>query len=230
MQIGSLSGGGTSAQLFQFGAQIMRSTDLEVVTAEGDRVTISTDSARMLGYASLAGQSGDTSVTASAMQVSGSDSTSISVEGDLSKAELRDLQKVIKAFQQAATRGDATRLLDRLSRSDMDTIASVSGSASTEVVVTATSTEASTSSSESAEETVAPPPLPPPPPPPRNHEDGERSVGQAAGFVPTSVLLDNLAALLKGETGSERQPVGTRQHGVHHDQVSALTSLTETEA
>jgi hypothetical protein len=69
--------------------------------------------------------------------VSGSDSFSISVEGELSRKELADVRKVVKALQRAAAKGDAERLLHRLSRPDLDTIASVAGSVRSETVVSA---------------------------------------------------------------------------------------------
>ena len=191
MQVSGLSGAGSSVEYAQFGARLSRTTDLEVVTAEGDRVTISTASVRSVGYAGVSGTSGETRVAASALQASGSDSVTISVEGDLSKAEIVDLQKVIKAFQQAAARGDASRLLQRLSRPDLDTIASVEGSANTEVTTVATVATATTTAAEpaappsgptplqppSAEPPPPPPAEPPPPPPEHSRRHDSRSHG-----------------------------------------------------
>jgi hypothetical protein len=195
MQVNSLSGGGTSAQVYQVGVQTTRSTDLQIVTDEGDRVTISTDSIRTLGYASATAQSGNTSVAGAALQVSGSDSVSLSVEGELSHDELADLRKVIKMFQQAAARGDATRLLERLSKSELDTIASVSGSSTTETVVTVSELAASLPSAPAG---VQGPPPPPPKPP-----EGERTEGLATGILPGRLVFDSDAARHKSHAGHE---------------------------
>jgi hypothetical protein len=138
MQVTALSDGGTNIGLVQLGARTTRETSREVVTADGDRVTLSTSSTRALGYAAASGVSDTAQVSASALTVTGSDSVSLTVEGSLSHDELVDLQKVVKAFEKAAARGDATKLLDRLSRPDLDTIASVSGTASTQSQVSAT--------------------------------------------------------------------------------------------
>lgn len=137
MQASALSGTGMSASLLQIGFSTSRSTDLSIVTAEGDKVTISTSSLRSVGYAAGMAADGNTSLEAGALRMDASDQVSLSVEGDLSHEELVDLQKVIKSFQRAAAKGDAEQFLKRLSRPDLDTIASVEGSASTETFVTA---------------------------------------------------------------------------------------------
>jgi hypothetical protein len=128
MQITPMSASASSAAVMQLGVHSTRATDLTIVTAEGDRVTISTESTRNLGFAGAVGSSDGTGIRAGALQLSGTDDVKISVEGNLSHAELVDLQKVIKAFQRAAARGDASQFLERLKRSDLDTISSVSGS------------------------------------------------------------------------------------------------------
>jgi hypothetical protein len=138
MQVGALTGGTASAAVMQLGARTARSMELSIVTAEGDRVTLSASSTRALGYAAAAGTADGQSVSAEAGQVNGTDDVSVSIEGSLSHEELVDLQKVIKAFRHAAARGDASKLLDRLSRPDLDTIASIQGRASVETVLSVT--------------------------------------------------------------------------------------------
>jgi hypothetical protein len=137
MQISGISGAGEAAQIYQLGATTTRTTELQVTTAEGDRVTLSTSSTRSVGYASASASSGGSSLAAAVFQASGSDRVTLSVEGNLSKEELHDLAKIIKAFQRAAARGDAGRLVHRLARHDLDTIATVSASARTETSVAA---------------------------------------------------------------------------------------------
>jgi hypothetical protein len=207
MQINSVSGGGVSAQIFQVGVQTTRSTDLQVVTAEGDRVTISADSIRMLGYASASGQSGSASVAGAAMQVSNSDSVSLAVEGDLSRDELQDLQKMVKLFQQAATRGDATKLLDRLSKSGMDSIASVAGTVSVETVVMVSETSASTSAAQ-ADAPAEPPPGP---------SDGERAGERTEGFR-SADQLSGAHASRHGHRAHHAHSHHREQHDARRDQ------------
>jgi hypothetical protein len=139
MQVTGTAGTLGAAQLYQAGVATKRSTQLEVVTAEGDRVTLSTSSTRAAGLAVVGASSGGSRVGAAVMQAESADTLSISVEGNLDKDELQDLMKIIKAFQRAAAKGDARQFLHRLTRPDIDTIASVSASASYETVAMATS-------------------------------------------------------------------------------------------
>ncbi len=132
MQTNALSDSSTSAALLQVGTRTTRSASLQVVTAEGDRIALSATSTRVLGAATASASSDGLRATATVVESSRSDEVTLSVEGDLSHAELVDLQKVIKAFEQAAARGDASRFLQRLSRPDLDTVASVGASATTE--------------------------------------------------------------------------------------------------
>jgi hypothetical protein len=153
MQVSGTTGAGDTAQLYQLGATTTRTTELQVTTAEGDRVTLSTSSTRSVGYGAATASSAGTSLAAAVFRTSGSDRVTLSVEGNLSKEELHDLAKIIKAFQRAAARGDARKLLHRLGRPDLDTIATVSASARTETSIT------------SAVASVAARPAPPPPAP-----------------------------------------------------------------
>jgi hypothetical protein len=137
MQVGALTGGAASAAVMQLGARMSQSMELSIVTEEGDRVTLSASSTRALGFAGAAGTGDGETVAAAAWQVNATSDVSLKVEGSLSRDELVDLQKVIKAFRQAAARGDASRLLHRLTRPDLDTIASVAGRVSVETSLSA---------------------------------------------------------------------------------------------
>jgi hypothetical protein len=61
MQVSGLSG--AAGGLYQFGATTSRSTELQVTTAEGDRLTMSTSSIRTVGAVGLAAAAGASSVT-----------------------------------------------------------------------------------------------------------------------------------------------------------------------
>ena len=141
MPVSPVSGGATG-ELIQIGARTTRSTDLSIVTAQGDKVTISASATHGVGYAAATGSSDGTSVTAGALSVTDSSSLSISVDGDLNRRELHDIRKVVRALERAAARGDASRLLDRLSHAHLSSLSSVSGSITTETVVTASKIQA----------------------------------------------------------------------------------------
>ena len=136
MSVSPVSGGATG-ELIQIGARTTRSTDLSIVTAQGDKVTISASATHGVGYAAATGSSDGVSLTAGAVSVSDSSSLSISVEGDLNRRELHDINKVVRALQRAAARGDASRLLDRLSQAHLRSLSTISGSITTQTVVTA---------------------------------------------------------------------------------------------
>ena len=136
MSVSPVSGGATG-ELIQIGARTTRSTDLSIVTAEGDKVTISASATHGVGYAAAAGSSDGVSLTAGSVSISDSSSLSISVEGDLNRRELHDIKKVVRALERAAARGDASRLLDRLSHAHLRSLSTISGSITTQTVVTA---------------------------------------------------------------------------------------------
>jgi hypothetical protein len=85
------------------GYSASRTLDLTVKTREGDTVTISSAQTTAVGAAGVTGATG-------AVVKSTSRSLSISVEGDLSKDELADLQHVLKALAQAGQRQHARGL------------------------------------------------------------------------------------------------------------------------
>ena len=110
------------------GAVRSTSLDLTVTTADGDRVTLSaSQSASIGGVATSDGRRAGTSTSASTF--------SLAVEGSLDRGELRDLRKVLKLLAKAAADQDAGRLASRLSRPDMDSIASMQASMTESVAV-----------------------------------------------------------------------------------------------
>jgi hypothetical protein len=108
------------------GAARTASLDFTLTTADGDRVTLSTSTTDLVGAVSVTGKDGTSQAA-----VTSSDTTfSLTVEGTLDKHELRDLRKVAKFLAKAAAGHDVEKLARRLSRPDLDTVASVSASAS----------------------------------------------------------------------------------------------------
>jgi hypothetical protein len=105
-----------------------RSLDVTITTADGDRVTLSaSESASIAGVATSDGRRAGVSSTES--------SVSLTVEGSLDRREWRDLRKVLKVLAKAAAHQDSERLARRLSRPDLDTIATVQASYSESVAV-----------------------------------------------------------------------------------------------
>jgi hypothetical protein len=104
------------------------SLDVTITTADGDRVTLSaSQSSSIAGVATSEGRRAG---------VSTSDATfSMSVEGTLDRGELRDVRKVLKLLAKAAAHQDSDRLARRLSRPDLDNIATVQASYAESVTV-----------------------------------------------------------------------------------------------
>jgi hypothetical protein len=105
--------------------------DLTVTTRDGDTVTISASRTSTTGAAAVSTADGD----ARAATQSSSASLSFTVEGTLDHDELVDLAKVVKLLGRAASGHHADKLLRRLSRPDLDTLSSVSGSVSDTLAV-----------------------------------------------------------------------------------------------
>ncbi|MBL8141878.1 MAG: hypothetical protein JNM38_12245 [Acidobacteria bacterium] len=100
---------------------------LTVVTAEGDRVTLSSSQSvesAAIGY-DARGHIGGQDVAAASRSVSRA--VAVSVEGDLSADERQDLRAVARAFQAAVKDGSATTFFDKVDARDLDSLASLSG-------------------------------------------------------------------------------------------------------
>ena len=108
------------------GAARTSSFDFTLTTADGDRVTLSTSTTDVLGAVSVTDPDG----TSQAAVTSSETTFSLTVEGTLDKHELRDLRKVAKFLAKAAAGYDVEKLARRLSRPDLDTVATVSARAS----------------------------------------------------------------------------------------------------
>lgn len=101
------------------------STDLTIVTADGDRVTLSARSSAQIAYADYravglaSGQ--QAAAAARAVQVSQSQSVELTVEGNLSKAELHDIKRLVKELGKVARdflRGEIEHAAERAQRLD----------------------------------------------------------------------------------------------------------------
>ncbi|HEY3381051.1 MAG TPA: hypothetical protein VGK32_04740 [Vicinamibacterales bacterium] len=205
MQISSI-GSPVSGQLTQFGFRTTRTSDLSIVTAEGDTVTLSTNSMRAVGFAGASGSAGGTRLDAAALQLSSSDSVSLSVDGNLNKQELADLKKVITAFEKAAAKGDARQFLESLSHGNLDTIKSVTGSASVETVVETMDVSATAAPLVGNAPSPAAPPAPPAPPATSKPEGERPAAGQQTAIGDfTFLMLSNILF----HAGA--------QHGDHHE-------------
>jgi hypothetical protein len=118
-----------------------RSIDLSLVTAEGDKVTLSANAAFQAGYATYNSQgtlNGVTSVSqGESFEASLEREFSISVEGDLNKQELKDIRKALKNIIKIAKKffkGDLDNAFVKALRlRPPDTIASLDASFQTSV-------------------------------------------------------------------------------------------------
>ncbi|GEM_PF-1472421 len=112
--------------------QVRQSSDITLFTEEGDKVTLSSASRFEAGYAIYSSQGvidGKASqVDAEAFSVSKASVFELSVEGDLNKQELKDIEKALKTIEKLTTdffSGNTDKAVDRASRiAKLDSIAS----------------------------------------------------------------------------------------------------------
>lgn len=114
-------------------ASLQKSTDISLLTADGDKVTISANSAFQAGFASydfrgrLNGH--EATLQGRSLNISASSSFAISVEGDLSKEELDDIKKLVGNIEKLGNDFFSRPLEDSLSQAlsvgdDLDSIVS----------------------------------------------------------------------------------------------------------
>ena len=115
------------------GAARASEVTISVTTRDGDTIAISAAQATAIAIAAT----GDDDRSGAALVRSGSSSVEISVAGSLDHDEIVDLEKVLKVLAHAAHRRDAQRLLQRLTRPDLDSLTRIEASSqsSTAVVV-----------------------------------------------------------------------------------------------
>jgi hypothetical protein len=96
-----------SNRLTQVQAETHTSADITLVTAEGDKVTLSTDTLLQAAYprydarGRLRGHR--TEEHTETLQLSSTDDISLHIEGDLNDAECADIQQALDTFEQFAT-------------------------------------------------------------------------------------------------------------------------------
>ena len=121
--------GVTQASLLN--ASSRKSTDISLVTAEGDRVTISAKStlqADFVGYDYRGRLNGnEVSVSGRSLQVSAENSFAIAVEGDLSEEELADIEKLVAKIEKLGSDFFSQPLEDSLTQTlDLGNLDSIS--------------------------------------------------------------------------------------------------------
>lgn len=105
-------------------------TELEIVTAEGDRVTLSATLTRSVAAVRSETDQGSTT----ALATSSSRALSIAVDGELSRDELEDIAKVLRLLRRAShhrAARDPERLARRLAHAHLDALDRVSASFTT---------------------------------------------------------------------------------------------------
>ena len=113
-------------------ASSRKSTDISLVTAEGDKVTISAKSAlqaELVSYDYRGRLNGnEASLQGRSLQISAENSFALSVEGDLSKEELADIQNLVKKIEKLGSDFFSQPLEESLAQTlelgDLDSIAS----------------------------------------------------------------------------------------------------------
>lgn len=114
-------------------ASSQKSTDISLLTADGDKVTISANSAFQAGFASydfrgrLNGH--EATLQGRSLNISSSSSFAIAVEGDLSEEELDDIKKLVGNIEKLGEDFFSRPLADSLSQAlsvgeDLDSIVS----------------------------------------------------------------------------------------------------------
>ncbi|MBN1849976.1 MAG: hypothetical protein JW932_15490 [Deltaproteobacteria bacterium] len=132
-----------AAQYGQITTSQETSKDITILTDEGDKVTISADTQRSSQYATYSGLVRANGVYAAiqgySMAVDNSSEFSMTVEGDLSERELKDIRKAIKAIDQimySALSGDSGNVLSMINKvEDLESISSFEASVESEKTV-----------------------------------------------------------------------------------------------
>jgi len=100
-------------------AEVQTSTTVEVVTEDGDRVSISLEASRLIEASVAGGSAPGAEMMAGQTSMSSSLDVSVSVEGTLDKEELLDLKKLLLTAAGAmrdAERGDPAHAVKRMAR------------------------------------------------------------------------------------------------------------------
>jgi len=185
------------------------SSDITIVTAEGDKVTLSADSVSELSYASYdsKGRMGESGF-AVAGEFHASRELSITVEGDLSRDELKDIRRAVKTIMKAtrdALSGDPEKAAERVEKlGNLDQIASVEAAVtvSREVSVARVSGAVLAAPAEVSPETEATPIEAPPAP----KETQPESEAPTLVLPPVNILQHLLSSFALAPPTLEAQP------------------------
>jgi len=134
-QQSSLQSDPLASRFTQASLSNQKSTDISIITAEGDRVTLSMNTSQQISYSSY-NQYGEVTGSSHSFQMNQfslelSKEFSISVEGTLSKDELLDIQKILKKIDKIARsffQGDMEKALKaslKMASSDLGSIQSL---------------------------------------------------------------------------------------------------------
>ena len=147
----------SSAQSTELKVAQSRSSDITLVTAEGDTVTLSASRSTELSFETY----GSTGASA---EIRKNSEFSLTVEGDLNKEELKDIRKAIKTLYKAERdllKGHDERAADRTAKlANLDQLASIDAKMESSQTVSVTQTSVQTPASE-PQPAIEPPAEPP---------------------------------------------------------------------
>jgi len=151
-----------------------QSTDIKIVTAEGDTVTLSANKTADLSYStynahgSIDGKS--VSVSAMSAEMHQTSAFSLTVDGDLNKEELKDIRRAIRIIEKSAhdvLTGHADKAASRTAKlAKLDQLASIDADVEFQQEVSVVQASSQSTSVPSSDSTVTPDPTPVPAPPP----------------------------------------------------------------
>lgn len=192
-----------SIQAAQIKVSQSQTADITIVTAEGDTVTLSSSKSAELSFATYNAQAqvGGSSGTISGMstELHRTSDFSITVDGDLNKAELKDIRSAIRTIQKAANdvlKGHDEKAAARTTKlADLDQLASIDADLefNREVSVTQVSAQSDTTGGPESTEMLAPTPAPIPPPSSDSQQVEPSQTGMSAP-VSTPVETSSTAA------------------------------------
>jgi hypothetical protein len=172
---------------------------IEIVTTDGDKVTISASAVKAASVAAAAGQSetpeGAASAAGTASSTTSSRSLAITVEGTLEKDEVADIRRLLTTLERGATqseRGGRGRGHHRghdmgkhVEKAALDSLESFTATFKTSTTYAATAAYASVSSTTALPVPGTPPSLPEPGAPPTLPEPGAPPTLPQPGAPPT---------------------------------------------
>lgn len=119
-------GSGAEATGYSYDAQ--QNAEFTIVTAEGDRVTISATHSLSIDAATYDSRGRMRSASGAFFERTESSRVSIQVEGDLSPEEIEDIARVVRDMaeaERALEKGHEAQALQPLARADLDMLSSV---------------------------------------------------------------------------------------------------------